>query len=80
LSVNTNRDGLVKGPDAALRFIIRHCDVRQVRLVPHDLHALPAAFLQGRLRIVIYPAFYESINRCRLFILPLHKVLLLLYA
>jgi len=49
LSVNTNRDGLVKGPDAALRFIIRHCDVRQVRLVPHDLPALPAAFLQGYL-------------------------------
>jgi hypothetical protein len=25
-----------------LRYILRHCGVRRVRLVPHDLRALPA--------------------------------------
>jgi hypothetical protein len=35
-------DGFAKSPDAALRCILRHCGVRQVRLIPHDLRALPA--------------------------------------
>jgi len=35
-------DGFVKSPDAALRCILRPCGVRQVRLSPHDLRALPA--------------------------------------
>jgi hypothetical protein len=34
-------DGVVKSPDAALRCILRHCGVRQVRLV-QDLRTLPA--------------------------------------
>jgi len=42
-------DGLVKRSDAALRFILRHCGIRKVCLIPHDLRALPAAFLRGRL-------------------------------
>jgi hypothetical protein len=33
-----------KYPDAALRGILRHCGVRQVRLIPQDLRALPADF------------------------------------
>jgi hypothetical protein len=35
-------DGFAKSPDAALRCILRHCGVRQVRLIPQDLRALPA--------------------------------------
>jgi len=35
-------DGFVKSPDAALRCILRHCGVRQVRLIPQDWRALPA--------------------------------------
>jgi len=35
-------DGIAKSPDAALRCILRHCGVRQVRLIPQDLRALPA--------------------------------------
>jgi len=35
-------DGFVKSPDAALRCILRHCGVRQVRLIPQALRALPA--------------------------------------
>jgi hypothetical protein len=41
-------DGLVKRPDAALRFILRHCGIRKVCLIPYDLRALPAAFLRVR--------------------------------
>ena len=41
-------DGFVKSPDASLRFILRHCGVRKVRLFPQDLRALPANFLQSR--------------------------------
>jgi hypothetical protein len=37
-----NDDGIVKSPDAAMGFITRHCVVRQVRLVPCDLLALPS--------------------------------------
>jgi len=35
-------DGFVKSPDAALRCILRHCGVRQVRLIPQDWRALSA--------------------------------------
>jgi len=37
-----NIDGFVKSPDAALRCILRHCGVRQVRLMTQALRALPA--------------------------------------
>jgi hypothetical protein len=33
-------DGFVKNPISALRFIPRHCGVRQVRLIPRDLRRL----------------------------------------
>jgi len=33
-------DGVVKSPTSALRFITRHCGVRQVRRVPRDSRAL----------------------------------------
>ena len=33
-------DGLVKSPTSALRFILRHCSVLKVRLIPQDLRAL----------------------------------------
>jgi hypothetical protein len=36
----SNLDGFVKSPSAALRFILRHCDVRQVRLIPQYSRAL----------------------------------------
>jgi len=35
-------DGFVKSSDAVLRCILHHCGVRQVRLILHDLRALPA--------------------------------------
>ena len=35
-------NGFVKSPDAALRCILRHCGVRQVRFIPKYLRALPA--------------------------------------
>jgi len=36
-------NGLVKSPYAALRCILRHCDVLPVRLIPQNLRALPMA-------------------------------------
>jgi hypothetical protein len=33
-------NGFEKSPSAALHFVFRHCDVRQVRLIPQDLRAL----------------------------------------
>jgi hypothetical protein len=33
-------DNFVKSSSAALRFILSHCGVRQVRLIPSDLRAL----------------------------------------
>jgi hypothetical protein len=33
-------DNFVKSSSAALRFILSHCGVRQVRLIPLDLRAL----------------------------------------
>jgi hypothetical protein len=44
-------DDFVKSPHAALRCILRRCSVRQVRFTPQDLRALPANFLQSRLKI-----------------------------
>jgi hypothetical protein len=41
-SGGVNNDDFVKSPDAALRCILRHCGVRQVRLFPQELRALPA--------------------------------------
>ena len=42
-------DGLVKSPYAALRCILRHCGVQEVRLIPQYLRALPMNFLRNRL-------------------------------
>jgi hypothetical protein len=44
-------DDFVKSPHAALRRILRHCSVRQVRFIPQDLRALPANFLRSRPKI-----------------------------
>jgi hypothetical protein len=33
-------DGFVKSPTSALRYILRHCSVLKVRLIPQDLSAL----------------------------------------
>jgi len=43
-------DTLVKSPDAALRFILSHCGVQHVCLIPSGLRALPANFLRARLK------------------------------
>jgi len=53
-----NLDGFVKSPDAALRFILRHCSVLDVHFIPQNLRALPANFLQ------IHPGlyFFDAIN------------------
>jgi hypothetical protein len=40
--------GFVKSPHAALRRILRHSSVPQVRFIPQDLRALPANFLRSR--------------------------------
>jgi hypothetical protein len=42
-------DGLVKSPISALRFISRHCGVRQVFLIPRDSQALISNILRNRL-------------------------------
>jgi hypothetical protein len=54
-------DGYLKRPDAALRFILRHCGVRKVRLIPHDLRALPAALLTKPSYLASFSTFYEFI-------------------
>jgi hypothetical protein len=54
LFIQTEVNGFMKSPDAALRCIFRHCSVRQVRCIPQDLHALPADFLQSRPNFDIY--------------------------
>jgi len=33
-------DDFVKSPTSALRYILRHCSVLHVRLIPQDLRAL----------------------------------------
>jgi hypothetical protein len=54
-------DGFVKSPDAALRFILRHCGVPEVRLIPQDSRALPAAFLRSRPIFMTFKTFYEVV-------------------
>jgi hypothetical protein len=54
-------DGYVKSPDAALRFILRHCGVPEVRLIPQDSCALPAAFLRSRPILSTFKTFYEAV-------------------
>jgi len=44
-------------PDAALRFILRHFGVRQVRLIPQNSRALPAAFLRDHRQITFCSTF-----------------------
>jgi hypothetical protein len=44
-------DDFVKSPHAALRRILRHCSVPQVRFIPQDLRALPANILRSRPKI-----------------------------
>jgi hypothetical protein len=41
-------DGFVKSPISALRFILRHCGVPSVRLIPQDSQALISDFLRSR--------------------------------
>jgi hypothetical protein len=53
-----NLDGFVKNPISALRFILRHCGVPSVRLIPQDSQALISKFLRSRLKC----AFYAFIN------------------
>jgi len=59
-------DTLVKSPDAALRCILSHCGVRQARLIPSDVRALPAAFLRARPEKGHFRTFYDFINVLRL--------------
>jgi hypothetical protein len=40
------RDGFVKRPISALRFIPRHCGVPQVRLIPQDSQAVSRTFYE----------------------------------
>ncbi len=54
-------DGFVKSLDAALRCILRHCDVQQVRLIPQDLRALPADLFAKPSIMTIVLTFYEFI-------------------
>jgi hypothetical protein len=54
-------DDFVKSPDAALRFILRYCGVRKVRLIPQDLHALPAALFTKPSYLASFSAFCEFI-------------------
>jgi len=56
-------DTLVKSPDAALRFILSHCGVQHVRLIPSDLRALPANFLRACLKNMHFPIFYNFIKK-----------------
>jgi hypothetical protein len=49
-----NLDGSVNRPISALRFILRQCGVRDVRLLPRDSQALISNFLRNRLKDVFY--------------------------
>jgi hypothetical protein len=57
-----NFDDFVKSPDAALRCILRHCGVRQVRLIPQDLRALPAELFTKPSKWAHFSTFYEVVN------------------
>jgi threonine dehydratase len=43
-------DGSVKSQISALRFILHHCGVSSIRLIPRDSQALIAGFLRNRLK------------------------------
>jgi hypothetical protein len=49
-------DDFGKSPDTALRCILRHCGVPVVRLIPQDLRALSANFLQSHLNYFLSKA------------------------
>jgi hypothetical protein len=61
ITVRVIPDGFVKSPDAALRFIISHCGVRKVRLIPHGLRALPAALFTKLSYLASFSTFYDFI-------------------
>jgi hypothetical protein len=44
-----------------LRFILRHCGVRKVRLIPQGLRALPAALSTKPSHLASFSTFYEFI-------------------
>jgi hypothetical protein len=54
-------NGFVKSPDAALRGILRHCGVLQVRRIPQDLRALPAVLFMKPSIMAIFYTFQEII-------------------
>jgi len=54
-------DNFVKSPDAVLRFIIRHCGVRLVRLIPHDSRALPAELFTKPSKLEYFSTSYDFI-------------------
>jgi hypothetical protein len=60
-SLDENSDGFVKSPNTALRFILRHCGVRKVRLIPHDLRALPAELFTKPSYLASFSHFCEFI-------------------
>jgi hypothetical protein len=51
----------LKDPDAALRCFLRHCGVRQVRLMTQALRALPAEFFTqpSMITVLDFPEFVE---------------------
>ncbi len=55
-------DDFVKSPDAALRCILRHCGVRQVRLIPQDLRTLPAELFTQPSKQTHSSTFYEDVK------------------
>jgi len=59
---SVNLDGFVKSPDAALHYSLRHCGVRQVRLIPQVLRALPANLFTKPSMMVNFSTFYKFIN------------------
>jgi hypothetical protein len=62
-------DGIVKSPDAALRFSLPLLSqgrliaaYAKVRLIPQGSRALPAAFLRSRPIFATFKTFYEIVN------------------
>jgi hypothetical protein len=58
-------DDFVKSPDTALRCILRHCGVTQLRLIPQNLRALSANFLQSHLIFDFLRVHHLSIQDAR---------------
>jgi hypothetical protein len=58
-------DGFVRSPISASRFILRHCGVPYVRLIPQDSQALISDFLRSRPKCDFFYAFIilESIKK-----------------